>query len=213
MSRHLAYVIYTSGSTGMPKGVAIEHANTVNLIVWAQANFSATELTNTLFETSVNFDLAVFELFVPLSCGGTVNLRQDVLAVTAQDTLTLINTCTIAVSTPTRLRDRNARAGCCSRTMPDLLRSAKRSSRPWSSSCSAATRVDHVVELVWPQRNHHVLDAGCAWVGRAHGGASADYVDRSPTRASTSWMRRANWCQWACPARSISAATAWHAVI
>ncbi|MBS9440135.1 non-ribosomal peptide synthetase, partial [Photorhabdus noenieputensis] len=28
-ARHLAYVIYTSGSTGVPKGVMIEHRNTV----------------------------------------------------------------------------------------------------------------------------------------------------------------------------------------
>ena len=31
--QHLAYVIYTSGSTGQPKGVMVEHRNTVNLIM------------------------------------------------------------------------------------------------------------------------------------------------------------------------------------
>ena len=30
---NLAYVIYTSGSTGQPKGVAIEHRNTVALFI------------------------------------------------------------------------------------------------------------------------------------------------------------------------------------
>ncbi|KIH80490.1 Long-chain-fatty-acid--CoA ligase [Pseudomonas batumici] len=38
-SAHLAYLIYTSGSTGLPKGVMIEHRNTVNFLSWAHAAF------------------------------------------------------------------------------------------------------------------------------------------------------------------------------
>src|SRR5471032_3159344 len=38
-SAHLAYLIYTSGSTGLPKGVMIEHRNTVNFLTWAHAAF------------------------------------------------------------------------------------------------------------------------------------------------------------------------------
>src|SRR5258708_9671658 len=49
---HLAYVIYTSGSTGQPKGVAIAHINTVNLIHWSQLSFSREVLQRTLFSTS-----------------------------------------------------------------------------------------------------------------------------------------------------------------
>jgi len=92
-SRHLAYVIYTSGSTGLPKGVAIEHANTNNFIAWALANFSTEQLANTLFSTSINFDLAVYELFVPLAAGTCITLVKDVLAVDAIcDAVSLINT-------------------------------------------------------------------------------------------------------------------------
>ena len=58
-ARNLAYIIYTSGSTGRPKGVAIEHANAANLLYWALDNFSREELFNSLFSTSINFDLAV----------------------------------------------------------------------------------------------------------------------------------------------------------
>ena len=71
---HLAYVIYTSGSTGEPKGVMIEHRNTVNLICWARASFTNGVLEQTLFSTSLNFDLAVYECFVPLASGAT---RED----------------------------------------------------------------------------------------------------------------------------------------
>ncbi|MEF9672142.1 AMP-binding protein [Pseudomonas sp. PCH446] len=39
-SAHLAYLIYTSGSTGLPKGVMIEHRNTVNFLTWAHAAFN-----------------------------------------------------------------------------------------------------------------------------------------------------------------------------
>ncbi|MEQ1514762.1 MAG: amino acid adenylation domain-containing protein [Lysobacteraceae bacterium] len=91
-SRHLAYVIYTSGSTGQPKGVAIEHVNASNFIAWSQENFTAEQMSRTLFSTSINFDLAVFELFVPLSSGATVTLVQDILEVESTTVVSLINT-------------------------------------------------------------------------------------------------------------------------
>ncbi|MEO8381792.1 MAG: amino acid adenylation domain-containing protein, partial [Acidobacteriota bacterium] len=96
--QHLAYVIYTSGSTGLPKGVAIEHANTANLLRWALANFTEQELFNSLFSTSINFDLAVYELFVPLAAGSTLTLVRNALALTARrEPVTLINTVPSAI--------------------------------------------------------------------------------------------------------------------
>jgi amino acid adenylation domain-containing protein len=92
-SSHLAYVIYTSGSTGLPKGVMIEHGNAVNFICWSRTQFSPEELRHTVFSTSISFDLSVFELFVPLSCGGTVHLVRNVLELKeAAPVATLINT-------------------------------------------------------------------------------------------------------------------------
>jgi amino acid adenylation domain-containing protein len=89
----LAYVIYTSGSTGQPKGVAIEHRNTVNFVQWARQAFSAQELARTLMSTSLNFDLAVYECFVPLSVGGCVQLVDNALALLQQPVhASLINT-------------------------------------------------------------------------------------------------------------------------
>jgi amino acid adenylation domain-containing protein len=94
-SRDLAYVIYTSGSTGRPKGVAIEHHSVVNLVSWALDTFSRDELSGMLASTSISFDLSVFELFVPLCCGGTAILVDNLLrlpqtAATAR--VTFINT-------------------------------------------------------------------------------------------------------------------------
>src|SRR5436305_9793162 len=71
---HLAYVIYTSGSTGVPKAVMLEHRNAVNLICWAHQAFSSDLLSRTLFSTSLNLDLAVYESFVPLPSGCSIHI-------------------------------------------------------------------------------------------------------------------------------------------
>jgi amino acid adenylation domain-containing protein len=90
---HLAYVIYTSGSTGVPKGVMLEHRNTVNLICWAHQVFSDEVLSRTLFSTSLNFDLAVYECFVPLTRGGSIRVVSNALDLAAGGLdVTLINT-------------------------------------------------------------------------------------------------------------------------
>jgi microcystin synthetase protein McyA len=90
---HLAYVIYTSGSTGVPKGVMLEHRNTVNLICWAHQSFSDDVLAGTLFSTSLNFDLAVYECFVPLTSGGSIHMVSNALDLAREEMdVTLINT-------------------------------------------------------------------------------------------------------------------------
>ena len=76
---NLAYVIYTSGSTGRPKGVAIEHQSAVNFLQWAVEEFGSETLGVVLAGTSICFDLSVFEMFAPLSCGGQVVLAENVL--------------------------------------------------------------------------------------------------------------------------------------
>ena len=90
---HLAYLIYTSGSTGVPKGVMIEHRNTVALLDWAHAHFSDAELRAVLASTSLNFDLSVFEVFVPLSAGHRCVVVRDALALLEEDCdVSLVNT-------------------------------------------------------------------------------------------------------------------------
>lgn len=94
-ANNLAYVIYTSGSTGRPKGVAIEHRNTVAFLTWATSVFSVEKLKGTVASTSVCFDLSIFEIFAPLSCGGTVLLVENILHLPSSQVsseATLINT-------------------------------------------------------------------------------------------------------------------------
>ncbi|MPQ71606.1 MULTISPECIES: syringopeptin non-ribosomal peptide synthetase SypA [unclassified Pseudomonas] len=93
-SAHLAYLIYTSGSTGLPKGVMIEHCNTVNFLTWAHAAFGGgSALNKTLFSTSLNFDLAVYECFAPLTSGGSIDVVKNVLELQhGEHDIGLINT-------------------------------------------------------------------------------------------------------------------------
>ncbi|MCH9652218.1 MAG: non-ribosomal peptide synthase/polyketide synthase [Deltaproteobacteria bacterium] len=104
---NLAYVIYTSGSTGLPKGVAIEHRSAVALVHWARQAYSPEELSGVLAATSLNFDLSVWELFVPLAWGGTVILADDALALVdlpARDQVRLLNTVPSAAAELLRLK-------------------------------------------------------------------------------------------------------------
>jgi amino acid adenylation domain-containing protein len=79
---HPAYVIYTSGSTGRPKGVMIEHRSVTGLLSWARAEFAAGELAKVLASTSLSFDVSVFELFTPLTAGGSIEIVPNLLALT-----------------------------------------------------------------------------------------------------------------------------------
>ncbi|MFF5535951.1 amino acid adenylation domain-containing protein [Streptomyces cinerochromogenes] len=66
----LAYVIYTSGSTGKPKGVMIPHRGFTNLLR-SLAEEPGLDRTDTLFAvTTISFDMAQVELFLPLVRGG-----------------------------------------------------------------------------------------------------------------------------------------------
>ncbi len=104
--RNLAYLIYTSGSTGRPKGVAIEHRSAVAFVHWARRSFSDEELAGVFAGTSINFDLSVFELFVPLCWGGRVILGENALALAghpAAGEVTLLNTVPSAMAELVRM--------------------------------------------------------------------------------------------------------------
>ncbi|HYW19649.1 MAG TPA: amino acid adenylation domain-containing protein [Nodularia sp. (in: cyanobacteria)] len=71
---HLAYVIYTSGSTGKPKGVQINHSSVVNFLQSMRHQPGLTEFDTLLAVTSISFDIAALELYLPLICGARLVL-------------------------------------------------------------------------------------------------------------------------------------------
>ena len=76
----LAYVIYTSGSTGKPKGVQIEHRSIVNFIQ-AMAERPGLGPDDVLLAvTTVSFDIAGLELFLPLHVGARIALASRATA-------------------------------------------------------------------------------------------------------------------------------------
>ena len=67
---NLAYVIYTSGSTGKPKGVQIIHRNLTNFLCAMTERPGITSKDKVLALTTVCFDIAGLELYLPLLNGG-----------------------------------------------------------------------------------------------------------------------------------------------
>ncbi|MEM6403576.1 MAG: amino acid adenylation domain-containing protein, partial [Cyanobacteria bacterium P01_D01_bin.116] len=66
---NLAYIIYTSGSTGKPKGVQIMHKSLVNCLESMQQKPGITSNDTLLSVTTITFDIAALELYLPLITG------------------------------------------------------------------------------------------------------------------------------------------------
>ena len=74
-----AYIIYTSGSTGKPKGVVVPQSSVVNFLHSMAQKPGLTSHDTLLAVTTLSFDIAVLELYLPLWVGATVVIakKQD----------------------------------------------------------------------------------------------------------------------------------------
>ncbi|MCZ7672454.1 MAG: condensation domain-containing protein [Chloroflexi bacterium] len=76
----LAYVIYTSGSTGQPKGVQITQRNLANFLCSMQEKPAICADDTLLAVTTLSFDIATLELYLPLLCGAKILLADQATA-------------------------------------------------------------------------------------------------------------------------------------
>ncbi len=101
-----AYVLYTSGSTGKPKGVEIPHSAIVNFLLSVQREpgFYATDTL--LAVTTLSFDIASLEIYLPLISGGLVVIasREDTHDPGRLMQLMQESGCTVMQATPTTWR-------------------------------------------------------------------------------------------------------------
>jgi len=149
---NLAYLIYTSGSTGRPKGVAITQRSAAALVLWARGVFPPADLAGVLAATSVCFDLSVFELFVPLCCGGTVVLAENALQLAgladliAAGRVTLLNTVPSAMTELLRLE-----------AVPPSVRTVNLAGEPLTAALvgqiARGTRAERIFDLYGPSED------------------------------------------------------------
>lgn len=76
---NLAYVVYTSGSTGKPKGVEVTHLAFCNVLEAIRAELGVSTCRFVPAITSISFDIAALELFLPLISGGVVEVIGDAM--------------------------------------------------------------------------------------------------------------------------------------
>ena len=157
----LAYVLYTSGSTGKPKGVEIAHSALVNFLCSMQRAPGFTATDTLLAVTTLSFDIAGLELYLPLVSGGTVVIASHDDAVDPERLMERMrdSACTVMQATPATWRalvnagwsgSPDLRALCGGETLPRDLAQAllARSAELWNMYGPTETTVWSTIHRV-----------------------------------------------------------------
>ncbi len=105
-SSAVAYVIYTSGSTGRPKGVQVTQTNVVNLLLSMAKKPGLTAKDVLVAVTTISFDIAGLEVFLPLITGAKLVLATRPVASDGTELLKLLreSQATVMQATPVTFR-------------------------------------------------------------------------------------------------------------
>ncbi|MBU7581849.1 MAG: amino acid adenylation domain-containing protein [Nostoc sp. TH1S01] len=96
-SSNLSYTIYTSGSTGKPKGVQITHSSVLNFLTTMQQKLQLTNVDKLLSVTTLSFDIAVLEIFLPLTTGAKLILVSREIATDGRQLLQQLNNSAVTI--------------------------------------------------------------------------------------------------------------------
>ncbi|MFE9727904.1 amino acid adenylation domain-containing protein [Streptomyces sp. NPDC005794] len=116
-----AYVLHTSGSTGRPKGVVVSRGNLANLLADMRDRLRPTTGDRLVAVTTVSFDIAALELFLPLVSGAELVLADRGAARDPEELAALLTAsgATILQATPTTWQ-------LLAETAPDALRGLRK---------------------------------------------------------------------------------------
>ncbi|MDK4740181.1 amino acid adenylation domain-containing protein [Rhizobium sp. CNPSo 3464] len=98
-----AYIIFTSGSTGMPKGVEVSHRALTNFLLSMAKEPGFTANDTLIAVTTISFDIAGLEIYLPLISGGKVVVANRMQVQDGFALVRLINehNATVLQATPT----------------------------------------------------------------------------------------------------------------
>jgi len=104
--QNLVYVLFTSGSTGQPKGVEIPHRALVNFLCAMQQEPGCSARDVMVSVTTLSFDIAGLELYVPLLVGARVEIVDQAVAMDGRQLRTVCESLqpTIMQATPATWR-------------------------------------------------------------------------------------------------------------
>jgi amino acid adenylation domain-containing protein len=180
--RNLAYVIYTSGSTGKPKGVALPQSALINLLCSVREWFNFGPDDTLLAVTTISFDIAGVDLWLPLLTGARSVVASREVAANGPELMALIKAedATFLQATPITWRilleagwtgKRNLRGVCTGEAMPRELAEALRPSigRLWNMYGPTET-------TIW-STGYEIRGPGTVLIGRPVGNTTTYIVD------------------------------------